>query len=81
MDHSVLQAGRYTQFLVVNRDGRDSRPCKVGLFETGTDLRFTLRRAAGAYTLTVENLSTREASTLTVPDPDAPGKTRTRGRT
>jgi hypothetical protein len=66
--------GQYTQFLVATETGRDLRPVKVGLFETGTDLRITLRRTAGTYTLTVENLTTREASTLTArqaPFPDA----------
>src|SRR5262249_47792981 len=45
------EPGQYTQFLVINRNGNDSRPTKVGLFETGTDLRITLRREAGTYTL------------------------------
>jgi hypothetical protein len=57
--------GGFTQFLVTNQDGKDSVPHKVGLLETGTDLRMTLRRAAGKYALTVENLTTGEASTLT----------------
>lgn len=59
------ESGRFTQFLVTNRDGKDSPPHKVGLLETGSDLRMTLRRAAGKYTLTVENLTTGEESTLT----------------
>jgi hypothetical protein len=59
------ESGQYTQFLVTNQDGKDSAPHKVGLLETGSDLRMTLRRAAGKYALTVENLTTGEASTLT----------------
>ena len=42
---------------------------KVGLLTTGTDLRMTLRRAAGRYTLTVENLTAGGASTLTTRHP------------
>src|SRR5262249_54179209 len=63
------ESGQYKQFLVTNKNGEDSRPYKVGLFETGTDLRITLRHAAGTYTLTVENLTTGEASTLTARHP------------
>jgi ferric-dicitrate binding protein FerR (iron transport regulator) len=59
------ETGQFTQFLVTNQNGKDTPPHKVGLLETGTDLRMTLRRAAGKYTLTVENLTTGEASTLT----------------
>jgi ferric-dicitrate binding protein FerR (iron transport regulator) len=59
------ETGQFTQFLVTNQDGKDSLPHKVGLLETGTDLRMTLRRAGGEYTLTVENRTTGEASTLT----------------
>jgi ferric-dicitrate binding protein FerR (iron transport regulator) len=59
------ESGRFTQFLVINQNGKDAPPHKVGLLETGADLRMTLRRAAGKYTLMVENLTTGEASTLT----------------
>jgi ferric-dicitrate binding protein FerR (iron transport regulator) len=59
------ESGQYTQFLVTNQDGKDASPHKVGLLETGSDLRMTLRRAAGKFTLTVENLTTSEESTLT----------------
>jgi hypothetical protein len=59
------ETGQFTQFLVTNQDGKDFPPHKVGLLETGTDLRMTLRRSGGRYTLTVENLTTGEASTLT----------------
>jgi hypothetical protein len=57
---------------VINRNGDDSRPYKVGLFETGTDLRITLRREAGTFTLTVANLTTAEASTVTARHPPFP---------
>jgi hypothetical protein len=64
------EPGQYTQFLVNNHEGRDAVPNKVGLFSTGSDLRLTLKRSAGKYELTVENLTTESASTLTVPQPD-----------
>lgn len=59
------EPGQYMQFLVANRNGVDSRPYKVGLFETGSDLRITLTRTAGEYTLKIENLTNGNASTLT----------------
>jgi hypothetical protein len=64
------EPGQYTQFLVNNHEGRDAAPNKVGLFSTGSDLRLTLKRTAGKYELTVENLTTEGASTLTVPQPE-----------
>jgi hypothetical protein len=60
----------YTQFLVNNATGKDSDLYEVGLLRPGTDLRLTLRRAAGKYTLTVENLTTGGASTLAIRHPD-----------
>jgi ferric-dicitrate binding protein FerR (iron transport regulator) len=66
---SRRQSGEYTQFLVNNPDGTDTDVYKVGLLTTGTDLRLTLRRAAGRYTLTVENLTAGGASTLTTRHP------------
>jgi ferric-dicitrate binding protein FerR (iron transport regulator) len=63
------EAGQYTQFLVNNPDGRDTDLFKVGLLTTGTDLRMTLRRQAGQYTLTVENLTAGGTSTLSTRHP------------
>jgi hypothetical protein len=63
------EAGQYTQFLVNNPDGTDTDVYKVGLLTTGTDLRMALRRQAGQYTLTVENLTSGGASTLTIRHP------------
>ncbi|HKB04194.1 MAG TPA: FecR domain-containing protein [Gemmataceae bacterium] len=60
----------YTQFLVNNPDGKDADLYEVGLLRPGTDLRLTLRRAAGQYTLTVENLTAGGASTLAIRHPD-----------
>ena len=63
-------AEAYTQFLVNTRDGKDADLYEVGLLRPGTDLRLTLRRAAGRYTLTVENLTAGGASTLAIRHPD-----------
>jgi hypothetical protein len=63
--------GQYTQFLVNNKNGCDAPDvCKVGLLSPGTDLRLTLKRIQGKYSLTVENLTKRNASTLTIRHPD-----------
>src|SRR5262249_44870351 len=64
------EPGQYTQFLVNNHERHDAPPLKIGLFATGSDLRLTLKRTAGKYELTVENLTTESASTLTVPQPE-----------
>jgi ferric-dicitrate binding protein FerR (iron transport regulator) len=63
------EPGQYTQFLVNNDGGRDTDPHRVGLLTTGTDLRLTLKRTAGKYTLTVENLTAGGASTLSIRHP------------
>lgn len=63
------EVGLYNQFLVTNQKHKDEPPLRVGLFETGTDLRITLRRVAGKYTLAVENLSSGHASTLSSHQP------------
>jgi hypothetical protein len=64
------EPGQYSQFLVNNRDGSDADIYQVGLLSTGTDLRLTLKRVRGEYALTVENLTTGSASTLTIRHPD-----------
>ncbi|HEY7429019.1 MAG TPA: FecR domain-containing protein [Gemmataceae bacterium] len=65
------QPGQYTQFLVNNQNGCDIPDvCKVGLLTPGTDLRLTLKRVQGKYSLTVENLTKGNASTLTIRHPD-----------
>jgi ferric-dicitrate binding protein FerR (iron transport regulator) len=63
------EPGQYTQFLVNNQRGRDADIYRVGLLATGTDLRLTLKRTAGKYALTVENLTNGSASTLTIRHP------------
>jgi hypothetical protein len=62
--------GQYTQFLVNNYQGCDTPDiCKVGLLSTGTDLRMTLQRTRGKYSLAVENLTLGSTSTLTIRHP------------
>jgi hypothetical protein len=63
------ETGRNTQFLVNNNGGRDAELNRVGLLTPGTDLRITLRRAAGQYSLKVENLTDGGTSTLTIRHP------------
>lgn len=64
------EPGQYTQFLVNNHHGIDDDIYKVGLLSTGTDLRLTLKRLQGKYSLTVENLTDGSTSTLTIRHPD-----------
>jgi hypothetical protein len=65
------EAGQYTQFLVNNHQGGiDSDIYKVGLLSTGTDLRLTLKRTAGKYALTVDNLTDGGSSTLSIRHPE-----------
>jgi hypothetical protein len=64
------EPGQYTQFLVNNYQGCDTPDiCKVGLLSTGTDLRLTLKRTGGKYSLAVENLTLGSTSTLTIRHP------------
>jgi RNA polymerase sigma factor (sigma-70 family) len=63
-----LGSGSMTQFLVNNNDGPDTDLCLLGLLSPGTDVRLTLKRTSGKYALTVEDLTTRSASTLTTKD-------------
>jgi hypothetical protein len=65
------QTGQYMQFLVNNKDGCDTPDiCQVGLLPEGTDLRLTLQRSGGKYSLAVENLTLGSTSTLTIRHPD-----------
>jgi hypothetical protein len=59
----------YMLFLVNNDGGRDSDLYEVGLMSTGDDLRLTLRRLRGAYSLIVENLTKHSSSTLAIAHP------------
>jgi hypothetical protein len=49
--------GHYSQFVVHNNGGRDSQLHTVGLASSGENLRLTLQRLGGKYSLTVENLT------------------------
>jgi hypothetical protein len=60
---------RYEMFLVNNHGGRDSDLYEVGLSRTGDDLRMTLRRTAGKFSMVVENLTRRSSSTLSIAQP------------
>jgi hypothetical protein len=64
------ESGRNTQFLVNNRGGDDGDLYRVGLLSPGDDLRLTLKRAAGKYSLTVENLTDGSTSSLTIRHPE-----------
>ncbi len=66
---SPAEPDRYTLFLVNNDGGRDRDLYEVGLMSTGDDLRLTLRRVAGSYSLLVENLTHKSASTLSISHP------------
>lgn len=62
--------GGYRQFLVNNADGEDSDLAVVGLSSTGDDLRVTLRRINGQYSMTAENRTADTSCTLTIKHPD-----------
>jgi ferric-dicitrate binding protein FerR (iron transport regulator) len=63
--------GFNTQFLVNNDGGTDTDLFRIGLLSPGTDLRLTLRRTGGKYSLAVEQDRTEKgASTLTIRHPE-----------
>src|SRR5262249_44816935 len=70
LSNKRTEAGQSTQFLVTNRDSYDKNVGKVGLFATRTDLRLTLKRRAGKYALTLDNLTEGSSSTLTIRHPE-----------
>ena len=59
----------YTQFLVNNDGGRDSNAYFVGLDTAGADLRLTLRRRQGKFSLMIDNQTTASSSTLSIRHP------------
>jgi FecR protein len=56
-------------FLVNNHKGTDADINEVGLITTGDDLRLTLRRKGGRYSLVVDNLTRNSSSSLEIPHP------------
>jgi hypothetical protein len=56
----------YRLFLVNNSKGEDDDIYEVGLMTTGDDLRLTLRRMGGRYSLVVDNLTRNSSSTLEI---------------
>ncbi len=63
------QPDRYHLFLVKNFRGFDFEPNEIGLMTTGDDLRLTLRRFDGRYSLAVEDLTRGSSNTLTINHP------------
>ncbi len=59
----------FRMFLVNNEKGIDTDINEVGLITTGDDLRLTLRRLGGRYSLVVDNLTRNSSSTLEIPHP------------
>lgn len=66
---SLPRPDTYRLFLVNNSDGFDSDIYEVGLMNSGDDLRLTLRRIGGRYSLVVDDLRRRSSSTLTIAHP------------
>jgi hypothetical protein len=56
-------------FLVKNSKGVDSDINEIGLMTTGDDLRMTLRRLGGRFSLVVDNLTRNSSSTLEIAHP------------
>ena len=62
--------GHSSQFIVENNGGSDSNLYAVGLVSIGDNLRLTLQRVQGKYSLMVENRTTGQSSTLAVAHPE-----------
>jgi hypothetical protein len=65
------RVGQYTQFWVNNADGTDTGRRDIGVLADGTDLRLTLRRVGGKFSLTIEKSTDGFATVLTPPRPTA----------
>jgi hypothetical protein len=63
------QPDSYRLFLVNNRKGIDQDLYEVGLMTTGDDLRLSLCRKSGRYSLVVDNLTRKSSSTLNIAHP------------
>jgi hypothetical protein len=57
-------------FLVKNNKGVDFDIYEIGLMTTGDNLRLTLRRLEGRFSLVVDNLTRNSSSTLEISQPD-----------
>jgi hypothetical protein len=64
------QASDYKLFMVNNNGGDDSNAHFVGVQSSREDMRMSLHRVSGKYSLTVENLTSGGASTVSVKHPD-----------
>jgi len=60
----------FRQFLVNTREGRDKDAYFVGLGSAGDDMRITLARRQGKYTMGVENRTSGATSTLEIRHPE-----------
>jgi hypothetical protein len=67
---SKAEPGQYAQFMANNNGGRDSDAQFVGLSSVGDDLRLTLRRTGGKYSLSVDNATAGGSTTLAIRHPD-----------
>jgi hypothetical protein len=61
--------GSFQLFLVNNEKGIDRDIYEVGLMTTGDDLRLTLRRLRGRFSMVVDNLTRNSSSTLEIAHP------------
>jgi len=62
--------GHSSQFIVENNGGSDSNLYEVGLVSIGDNLRLTLQRVQGKFSLMVENRTTGLTSTLAIAHPE-----------
>jgi hypothetical protein len=60
----------YRLFLVNNCGGRDSNLYEVGVMTTGDNLRLTLQRRGGRFSLVIDNLTEHSSSTLAIAHPE-----------
>lgn len=60
----------YKFFMANNNGGNDSNAHFVGVQSSGEDMRMMLRREAGKYSLTVENLTAGSSSAVAIKHPD-----------
>ena len=61
---------QYRAFLVNNNEGRDTDLHRIGELPSGNDMRLTLRRVGGKYSMTIENESSGSTSTLMIRHPE-----------